>query len=232
MVTGARRKKLSNTKTVSLPVADIVPDADQPRKSFPPDGISSLAQSLSETGQISPLVVRPGSKGEYIIVVGERRYRAAKEAGLFHVECIIQHDIDEQKALQMQLSENYQREDIPPLEQARSFAAYLQTYNISQRELSRRTGIPQRTVSDRLALLSLPMSVHAQIEAGEIGPYEALKIVALPPEQQEAVVEAVASGEIGGRDLEEMAHQYPRGSNRKPRHPGQPVSLSRENVRV
>ena len=78
----------------------------------------------------------------------------------------------------MQFAENYQRQDIPPLEQARSFKDYLSRYKVSQSELSRRTGIPQRTISDRLALLSLPASVHAKIEAGEIGPYEALKIAA------------------------------------------------------
>ena len=140
-----------------------------------------------------------------MIVVGERRWRAARDAGISHVECIVRHDLDEQKAREMQFAENYQREDVPPLEQARSWKAYLDKYKVSQRELSRRTGIPQRTISDRLALLSLPMSVHAQIEAGEIGPGEAVKIAALPADQQEAVAEAVSSGRIGGRILEKLA---------------------------
>jgi len=191
--------------TVALRIADIVPDPDQPRKTLAPDGLSSLAHSLLETGQISPIVVRPGPEGKYTIVVGERRWRAAKEAGLSHVECIIRHDVDGQKAREMQLAENSQREDIPPLEQARSWEDYLERYKVSQSELSRRTGIPQRTISDRLALLSLPASVHARIESGEIGPYEAIKISALPADQQEAAAEAVSTGRIGGRMLERLA---------------------------
>jgi len=183
-----------NGNVVSVRVADIIPDPDQPRKTFTPDGLRGLTHSLQESGQISPILVRPGPEGKYTILVGERRWRAAKDGGLSHIDCIIRDDVDEQKAHEMQLAENYQREDIPPLEQARSFKRYLATYGVSQSELSRRTGIPQRTISDRLALLSLPASVHARLEAGEIGPYEAVRIAALPVEQQEAVARAVSSG--------------------------------------
>lgn len=207
--------------TVSLRIQDIVPDPNQPRKTFTPDGISSLAKSLQGAGQISPIVVRPGTEGKHIVITGERRWRAAKEASLSHLDCIILEDIGEQKVRDMQLAENYQREDIPPLEQARSFTNYLDRYKVSQSELSRRTGIPQRTISHRLALLTLPASLQARIEAGEIGPYEAERIATLPADQQEAVAEAVASGEIGGRALEEMIHQFPRSSNRQARQPDQ-----------
>jgi ParB family chromosome partitioning protein len=199
-----RNPPTENGRTTALPIENIVPDPGQPRKTFAPDGLDSLADSMLGTGQVSPIVVRSVSEGKYMIVVGERRWRAAKEAGLSYIECVIRHDLDEQKAREMQFAENYQREDIPPLEQARSWKHYLQTYHLSQSELSRRTGIPQRTISDRLALLALPVSVHAKIEAGEIGPYEALKIATLPPDQQEAVAEAVSSDRIGGRILEKL----------------------------
>jgi len=189
-------------QTVALHIADIVPDPDQPWKTIAPDGLSGLAHSLLETGQISPIVVRLGAEGKYMIVVGERRWRAARDAGLSHVECIIRYDVDEQRACELQFAENYQREDIPPLDQARGLKAYLETYKVSQSELSRRTGIPQRTISHRLALLTLPASLQARIEAGEIGPYEAERIDALPADQQEAAAEAVSSGRISGRDLE------------------------------
>jgi ParB/RepB/Spo0J family partition protein len=189
----------------SIHIDEIVPDPDQPRKTFSPDELSNLAHSLAQTGQISPIVVRLGAEGKHMIVVGERRWRAAREAGLSHVECVIRHDLDGQKAREMQLAENYQREDISPLEQARGWGNYLEKYEMSQSEFSRRTGIPQRTISDRLALLSLPASVHTRIEAGEIGPYEAIKIATLSANRQEAVAEAVASGRIGGRALEKLA---------------------------
>jgi ParB family chromosome partitioning protein len=192
---------LSNAKTagqksqvVRLPMEDIVPDPDQPRKSFAAEEVASLVRSLAQTGQLSAIVVRPSTGGRYIIVVGERRWRAAKQAKMTHIDCIVRYDVDGQKAREMQFAENYEREDIPPLQQAKGFKDYLETYKVSQSELSRRTGIPQRTISDRLALLSLPASVHARIEAGEIGPYEALKIARLPDDQQEAGAKAVASG--------------------------------------
>jgi ParB/RepB/Spo0J family partition protein len=151
-------------------------------------------------------VVRPGPEREYIIVVGERRWRAAKEAGVSHLECIVRYDLDDQKAREMQLAENYQREDIPVLEQAKSLKSYLDTYKVSQSELSRGTGIPQRTISARLSLLKLPASMQARIESGEIGPYEATRIATLPPDQQETVADAIASGRIGGRALEKLVH--------------------------
>ena len=130
----------------------------------------------------------------------------------------------------MQFAENYEREDIPPLQQAKGFKDYLETYKVSQSELSRRTGIPQRTISDRLALLSLPASVHAGIEAGEIGPYEALKIARLPDDQQEAAAKAVASGQIGGRTLEDLIRQFPGRSNRRAKQAPQSAKVVEANI--
>jgi ParB family chromosome partitioning protein len=208
----ARSPKANKAEAVSLLVENIVPDPNQPRKTFQANELRNLAKSLCETGQISPIVVRPGPEGKYVIAVGERRWRAAKQACMTHIDCIVRYDVSEQKARELQFTENYQRDDIPPLEQARSLKAYLEKYRVSQSELARRTGIPQRTISDRLALLSLPASVHARIETGEIGPYEAVKIATLPRDQQEAVAEAVASGQMGGRELEKLTRQFPRSS--------------------
>jgi ParB/RepB/Spo0J family partition protein len=163
-------------KLSRLVVNDIIPDPNQPRKRFTTETLADLGRSLGETGQVSPIIVRPSPGGKYLIVAGERRWRAAKKAGISHIECIVRHDIDDQKALEIQLAENYQREDLTPLEQARAFKAYIDKYKVSQSELSRRTGIPQRTISARLALLSLPASMHAKIESGEIGPHQALQL--------------------------------------------------------
>jgi ParB family chromosome partitioning protein len=218
------------SQVVPLPIGDIVPDRDQPRKSFATEELDSLARSIAQTGQLSPVLVRPGIGGRYRIVVGERRWRAAKQAKMSHVDCIVRYDVDEQKAREMQFAENYEREDIPPLEQARSLKAYLENYEVSQSEFSRRTGIPQRTISDRLALLSLPASVHARIEAGEIGPYEALKIAKLPDDQQEGVAKAVASGQIGGRTLEDLIRQSPGKSNTQANQAPQSAKVAEASI--
>jgi ParB/RepB/Spo0J family partition protein len=188
----------------SLPIDYIVPDPSQPRKTFSESNQRSLARSLRTTGQVSPIVVKPGPEGKYVIVVGERRWRAARDAGLAQLECVVRNDIDEQVTREMQFAENYQRDDVPPLEQARSLKEYMDRYAVSQSELSRRTGIPQRTISDRLILLSLPASVHTRIEAGEIGPYEAVKIAALRVDQQEGAAKIVSSGLIRGRMLDKL----------------------------
>lgn len=110
-----------NRQTVTLSIDDIVPDPGQPRKTFSGSSQRSLVRSLRSSGQVSPIVVRPGPAGKYAIVVGERRWRAAKDAGLAHLDCIIRNDIEEQGAREMQFAENYQREDIPPMEQARAW---------------------------------------------------------------------------------------------------------------
>jgi ParB/RepB/Spo0J family partition protein len=171
-----KKSKLDTVSLMRLDVNDIIPDPNQPRKRFKTDTLEELGHSLVETGQVSPIVIRPGPGNKYVIVAGERRWRAAKDAGISHVECIIRRDIDNQKALEIQLAENCHREDLTPLEQARALKAYLDKYKVSQNELSRRAGIPQRTISARIALLSLPASMHAKIEAGEIGPHQALQM--------------------------------------------------------
>lgn len=210
-----REQATPSLRTVTLATEDIVPDPGQPRKTFSADSQRNLARSLRRTGQVSPIIVRPGPEGKYVIVVGERRWRAAKDAGLAHLDCIVRNNIDEQGTREMQFAENYQRDNVPPLEQARSWKDYLDRYSVSQNELSRRTGIPQRTISDRLALLSLPPSVHARIEVEEIGPYQAVKIATLPAHQQEAAAEAVSSGLIGGRILDKLVKMARANPERK-----------------
>ena len=102
-----RKPAVQNSHTVALPIDGVIPDPNQARKTFQPDSLHTLAQSLLETGPISPIVVRPAPEGKHMIVVGERRWRAAKDAGLSHVDCIIRHDIDERKTREMQFAENY-----------------------------------------------------------------------------------------------------------------------------
>lgn len=204
MLKQQRKSATGTSHPAQLPIGDIVPDPNQPRKSIAAEKLNELKQSLRVSGQISPVVVRPVSDGKYMIVVGERRWRAAKESGFSHIDCIIRHDLDDQKTLELQFAENCQREDISPLEQARALKGYLDTYGISGNELARRTGLAQRTVSARLKLLSLPLSMQAKIEREEIGPHEALMISGLPPSHQDTVLSLVSSGKLGGRALENV----------------------------
>jgi ParB family chromosome partitioning protein len=201
----------SNEQVIKLSVDDLIPDMNQPRKAFEAEGLKELAQSLTETGQISPIIVKPRSDKKYIIIVGERRWRAAKDAGLRHIDCIVRKDVGDQKIVEIQLAENYQRSDIGPLDQGRALYNYLQKYPMSQSELSKRTGIPQRTISARLALYSLPVSMHAKVEAGEIGPYQAIEISKLPSEKQEYIAMEITAHRLCGRKLEEALKQLKKG---------------------
>ena len=183
----------------------IVSDPGQPRKTFKGETLEELGESISSLGLINPLTVRPTGDGKYMIIVGARRWLAAKKAGLSEVECIIRNDVDDKKVREMQFAENYQYEEIPPLEQAKAWKDYIDRFDSSQGELSRKTGIPARTISSRLSLLVVPSSTRAAIEKGEIGPREGMIIAGLPKERQEEVTEAVRQGKIGGRKLDEFA---------------------------
>ncbi|MFC1999811.1 ParB/RepB/Spo0J family partition protein [Chloroflexota bacterium] len=195
-------------KTVMIGVEQLAPDPDQPRKTFSGDGIENMASSLVEIGQLVPIVVTPGQRRQYVIIAGERRWLAAKHAGMPKVECIVLRDLNDQQVREAQFAENCNREDVPPLELGRSLKEYFEAHpDVSQSALSRRIGLPQRTISARLTLASLPESVQAEIEAGRIGPHEATRIAALPAQIQDTVAKAVASGRMKGGKLDKLIKQ-------------------------
>jgi ParB family transcriptional regulator, chromosome partitioning protein len=150
-----------------VPVALIRPNPDQPRRSFDPESITALAESISEAGVIQPLVVRPLPDGRYELIAGERRWRAAREAGLEIVPALIR-DEDEARRIQTALIENVAREDLNPVEEARACAALVEELGLSKEELGRRLGRSRVAVSNLIRLLDLPDEALALLEAGEL----------------------------------------------------------------
>jgi ParB family transcriptional regulator, chromosome partitioning protein len=150
-----------------VPVELIRPNAGQPRKSFDDDALDRLAESITESGVVQPLVVRPLSDGRYELIAGERRWRAAQKAGLETVPAVLRTE-SETKRLQMALVENMAREDLNPIEEARACAELVDGLDLSKEEVARRVGRSRSTVSNLIRLLDLPDQVVTMLEDGEL----------------------------------------------------------------
>jgi len=151
---------------LEVDVAELRPNPYQPRKNFQADAIDELKQSILEYGIIQPLVVRKVIKG-YEIVAGERRFRAAKEAGLSTVPVIVK-ELTDPKMMEIALLENLQREDLTPIEEAHAYANLMNELNITQEELSKKLGKSRSHIANMVRLLSLPDQIIAYINNGEL----------------------------------------------------------------
>jgi ParB family chromosome partitioning protein len=150
-----------------LPVAMIRRNPSQPRTRFSPDSIRTLAASLAEAGVVQPLIVRPLPDGRYELIAGERRWRAAQEAGLQTVPAIVR-DEDEAHRLQTALIENMAREDLNPVDEARACAALVEDLGVTKEELSRRLGRSRPSISNLIRILDLPEEALELIASGEL----------------------------------------------------------------
>ncbi len=150
-----------------LPVEAIEPNPDQPRTSFDRQALDALAGSIATAGLLQPLIVRPLSDGRYQIVAGERRWRAAQQAGLERVPAVIRSSPEDER-LQAALIENMVREDLNPVDEARACAALVDDLGISKEELARRVGRSRAAISNLIRLLDLPDEVQRLLERGEL----------------------------------------------------------------
>jgi ParB family chromosome partitioning protein len=173
-------------------------DPDQPREEFDEDGLARLAESLRMRGQLQPIrVCWEEGRGVYVVLAGERRWRAARMAGLTELQCVIHErtpTADERLALQ--LVENALREDLKPVEQARAYGKLMEARRWTMTELATELGVHQTSIGRALTLLELPCTVQEQVEQGALAPSTAVEIAKIPnPEEQQAVAgEAIASG--------------------------------------
>ena len=152
---------------LELPVELIKPNPDQPRTQFDPEALAALAASIEASGVVQPLLVRPLSDGSYELVAGERRWRAAQQAGLEKVPAVVR-DQEQAERLQAALIENMVREDLNPVEEARACAALVEELGLTKEELARRVGRSRPAVSNLIRLLELPDETLAALEAREL----------------------------------------------------------------
>lgn len=163
-------------------IHQVIPDPDQPRVEFTPEAIERLAESIRDKGQLSPIRVRWAEElGKWIIIAGERRWRATKRAGLPTIECYF-HDgeLSRSDVLEQQLIENLLREDLKPIEEAKAFSALIEMNGWTGKQVSEALRIPESKVSRTLALLRLPEDIQHQVETGAIPARSAYEISRLP----------------------------------------------------
>jgi ParB family chromosome partitioning protein len=152
---------------LELPVGLIKPNPDQPRTNFDAEALAALAASIETSGVVQPLLVRPLPDGSYELIAGERRWRAAKQAGLEKVPAVVR-DQAEAERLQAALIENMVREDLNPVEEARACAALVDELGLTKEELARRVGRSRPAVSNLIRLLELPDETLGQLQSGEL----------------------------------------------------------------
>jgi ParB family chromosome partitioning protein len=150
-----------------LPVGLIKPNPRQPRTKFDPEALAGLASSIESSGVVQPLLVRPLHDGSYELIAGERRWRAAQQAGLEKVPAVVR-DSEQAERLQVALIENMVREDLNPVEEARACAALVEDLGLSKEELARRIGRSRPAVSNLIRLLDLPDEALLMLESGEL----------------------------------------------------------------
>jgi ParB family chromosome partitioning protein len=150
-----------------IPLELIRPNPDQPRRSFDPESISALAGSIADAGIVQPLIVRPLAGGRYELIAGERRWRAAQEAGIETVPALVR-DEDEASRMQTALIENVAREDLNAVDEARACAALVEDLGLTKEELGRRLGRSRVAISNLIRLLDLPDAALELLESGEL----------------------------------------------------------------
>lgn len=177
------------------PVAQIRPNANQPRREFAEQALLELAQSVEREGIIQPIIVRRLGPGEYQIIAGERRWRAASLAGLTEVPVIVR-EADDQKVLELAIVENIQREDLNPIELAVAFERMAAELALSHEEIGQKTGKDRATVTNSIRLLHLPVQVQEMISARKLTPGHARALLKLPTEkaQFDLAAQCIAEG--------------------------------------
>jgi ParB family transcriptional regulator, chromosome partitioning protein len=189
---------IRSRNAAEIPVDKIAPDPDQPREEFDNESLTRLAESLRTRGQLQPIQVRwDDERSLYLIVCGERRWRAAEIAGLPSVSCVIMEgQITPAELLTLQLVENLVREDLKPIEQARAFRALMDAKGWSTHDVARELAVDQSGVVRALKLLELPPTVQEQVEQGTLSPATAYEVSKLddPAEQAFLATRVVVEG--------------------------------------
>jgi ParB family transcriptional regulator, chromosome partitioning protein len=207
----------------------IVPDPDQPRKDFPDEAIQRLAASLKEHGQLQPIAVRwSDSMGRYLIVSGERRYRASLTAGRSTIAAVIlEGDRTESQVLELQLIENCLREDLQPIEQARAFRTLMERNGWSALRLANALQMSESSVLKSIALLSLPGTVQDRVESGELAPSVAYEVSKLDdPATQDKVAARVIREGLSRAETIQAVKQASKSSSGKGRG-GKPAKAAK-----
>ena len=216
----APRPDLPSERPPTLAVDLIDPNPDQPRRVFDVDRLDTLARSISRSGLLQPVVVRRAGQ-RYELIVGERRWWAARRAGLTEIPAVVA-DVAPEERLELAIVENVQREDLNPIELATAYRA-LAERGATQAEIGQRVGCDRSSVANHLRLLELPIDIQEDVEAGRISMGHAKAVLQLPEsESRRELRSRVLSEQLSVRETEQLGRELagPTGdSPRKPRKP-------------
>ena len=194
----------SDTRIETLPLREIEPDPGQPRKTFDDETLAELSASIAEHGLLQPIAVRPKPSGGYLIVAGERRWRASRMAGLTEVPVIVK-DVTDEQAMELALVETLQREDLDPVEEAAGIRELMTRCDLTQEQAARKLGKSRSALANSLRLLSLPETVLELLKGGFITIGHAKVVLGLPaPELQEEAAQMIADNQLNVRQAEAL----------------------------
>lgn len=206
-------------RTVTLPIEEIIPNRDQPRKQFDDEALADLSASIAQHGVLQPLLVRPMPDGSYQLVAGERRWRASRMAGLTEVPVVVR-DMNEQEAAELALIENLQREDLNPMEEALGYQTLMESYGMTQEQAAQVVNKSRPAVANALRLLQLPQAVADMVATGDLSAGHARTVLAFEGEDARvAAAEAAVAKGLSVRELERMA----KAAKREPKQPKIPA---------
>ena len=215
---GAERREKGDIagEIVFLDINDIRPNANQPRKDFNEEKIEELANSIEIHGVIQPIMVRPVARG-YEIVAGERRWRAARKAGLKKIPAIVR-ELDEQQNMLIAIIENMQREDLNPIEEALALEEMIRTYGLTQEEVSRSVGKSRPYITNALRLLKLPEEVRAMVSSGTLSGGHARAIAGVTDSSRQIeLAKYTIEHELSVREIEKLIKEGNLQKNKAPR---------------
>lgn len=204
----------------TLPLREIEPDKDQPRKDFDEQALAELADSIARHGLLQPIAVRAAAGGAYKIIAGERRWRAARLAGLSEVPVVIK-DVTDAEAMELALIENLQREDLDPVEEAMGYRQLMDRCDLTQEQAAQKLGKSRSAVANSLRLLNLPEDVLAFLKEGKLSTGHAKVLLGLPDAAlMKQAAEAVVGQNLNVRQTEALCKKLA-----KPQKPPKPQPL-------
>ena len=223
-------ERIESKSSLFLPISQVESCSSQPRKQFDPEALSDLADSIRQHGIIQPLTVRKLQSGYYQIIAGERRWRAARMAGLKQVPAVV-IEADDRKAMELAMIENLQREDLNPMEEAEGYRVLMEQYNLTQEETAERVGKSRSAVANALRLLNLNDGVKELVEKGALSAGHARTILSLPESMQGAAAQAVQKGDLSVRQTELLCKKLQQQAAKKTARPALTVDYTEEASR-
>ena len=201
-----------SNSTVTLKISEIEPNKNQPRRDFEPEALNELSESIAQHGILQPLVVRPIFGGGYEIVAGERRFRAARMAGLTEVPVVIRELTDAQ-TMELALIENLQREDLTDLELAKGYESLMKEYDMTQEQVASTVNKSRSSVANTLRLMKLPESVKTMLTNSDITSGHARALLSLENDElMEQAAQQIVENSLSVRETEKLVSQMVRSS--------------------